>query len=82
MKAVSKSWVFFVGAFLLSRNASWKRHFALALTCSYSLYLAIFNKDNKMTNYFNMFANLLYVVIVVGIHLQIVDDSNFLRTCK
>src|SRR5690349_39188 len=54
MKSISKSWVFFMGALLLTRNAPWKRYqefvhfvtfcsyFGLGLTTSYSIYLAIF----------------------------------------
>lgn len=61
MKAISKSWVFFVGALLITRSVSWKRHFGLALTTSYSLYLAIFSHFLPWTNYFNMFSNLLYI---------------------
>jgi len=61
MKAISKSWVFFVGALLITRSVSWKRHVGLALTTSYSLYLAIFSHFLPWTNYFNMFSNLLYI---------------------
>jgi len=60
-KAISKSWVFFFGALMLTRNVSWKRHIGLSLTTSYSLYLAIFSQTLPWTNYFNMFANLLYL---------------------
>ena len=46
---------------MLSRNSAWIRHFSLALTSSYSLYLAIFSHFLPWTNYFNMFANLIYL---------------------
>jgi len=61
MKAISKSWVFFAGAMLITRSVSWKRHIGLGLTTSYSLYLAIFSHFLPWTNYFNMFSNLLYI---------------------
>jgi len=70
MKAISKSWVFFVGTFLLTRTTSWRRHFGLGLTTCYSLYLAIFSHFLPWTNYFNMFANLLYITAVTY------DNSN------
>ncbi|PRP83602.1 hypothetical protein PROFUN_08328 [Planoprotostelium fungivorum] len=61
VKAISKSWVFFAGAFLLTRTRSWKRHLGLALTTAYSLYLALFSRFLPWTNFFNMFANVLYI---------------------
>jgi len=61
MKAISKSWVFLVGALLITRSISWKRHIGLGLTTSYSLYLAIFSHFLPWTNYFNIFSNLLYI---------------------
>jgi len=61
MKAISKSWVFFAGALLLTRNVSWKRYAGLGLTTSYSLFLAISSNFLPWTNYFNIFSNLLYI---------------------
>jgi hypothetical protein len=61
MCAISKSWVFFFGGMLITRPASWKRNIGLILTTAYSLYLAIFSQFLPWTNYFNMFANLLYI---------------------
>jgi len=61
MKAISKSWVFFLGSLLLTRTSPWKRYFGLGLTTTYSLYLAIFSNFLPWTNYFNMFSNLLYI---------------------
>lgn len=60
MKAISKSWIFFIGSYLITRN-SWKRHIGIGLTTVYSLYLAIFSHFLPWTNYFNMFSNLLYI---------------------
>jgi len=61
MKATKKSWIFFFAAFLLTRHVDWKRHFGLTISTSYSLYLAMFSHFLPWTNYFNMFANLLYI---------------------
>jgi len=61
MKAITKSWVFFFGALLSTRNVSWKRYAGLGLTTSYSLFLAISSNFLPWTNYFNIFSNLLYI---------------------
>jgi len=61
MKAISKSWVFMFAALLLTRRDAWKRNMGLALSSWYSLYCAIFSHYLPWTNYFNLFANLLYV---------------------
>eukprot|EP01133_Synstelium_polycarpum_P008674 gene8674-10186_t len=59
--AARKSWIFFLASFLLSRNSAWKRQSGLLASTVYSLYLAFFPQYLPWTNYFNVFASLLYI---------------------
>lgn len=78
MKATKKSWIFFFAAFLLTRHVDWKRHFGLTISTSYSLYLAMFSHFLPWTNYFNMFANLLYITSTAW-HLPHTGESSSLE---
>ncbi|KAF2077033.1 hypothetical protein CYY_001665 [Polysphondylium violaceum] len=59
--AARKSWLFFFSSFLLTRSTPWKRQSGLFICTFYSLYLAFFPQYLPWTNYFNIFASLLYV---------------------
>ncbi|GAM28143.1 hypothetical protein SAMD00019534_113190 [Acytostelium subglobosum LB1] len=59
--AARKSWIFFFSTFLLTRNSAWKRQTGLICSTTYSLYLAAVMEYLPWTNYFNVFASLLYI---------------------
>jgi len=61
VNAAFRSILFFFSTYLLTRKVTWVRNLGFVTSTAYSLYLAFFSRFMPWTNYFNIFANVLYI---------------------
>eukprot|EP01120_Amphizonella_sp_Union-15-10_P014353 TRINITY_DN6926_c0_g1_i1.p1 TRINITY_DN6926_c0_g1~~TRINITY_DN6926_c0_g1_i1.p1 ORF type:complete len:273 (-),score=30.78 TRINITY_DN6926_c0_g1_i1:35-853(-) len=57
--AIGQSWIFFLASILLMSKEEWRRQLGLIVSSAASIYMAYKNRFMG-SNYFNLFANLLY----------------------
>eukprot|EP01113_Clastostelium_recurvatum_P046588 TRINITY_DN8186_c0_g1_i2.p1 TRINITY_DN8186_c0_g1~~TRINITY_DN8186_c0_g1_i2.p1 ORF type:complete len:203 (+),score=34.19 TRINITY_DN8186_c0_g1_i2:76-684(+) len=79
LNAARKSWLFLVASLLLSSHSPLKRQTGLYASTAYSLYLVFFEKFLPLTNYFNIFTNLLYITVAWNSRKPGTSFRNFLK---
>jgi len=95
VNATFRSVLFFISTYLLTRKVTWLRNLGFVLSTAYSLYLAFFSRFMPWTNYFNIFANVLYITARLNYSSNLIpsftefiaksdfiEDSNDINTIK